>query len=159
MTKTEQSPATSVRRDITVPLDRASAFEVFTTRMDAWWPREHHIGSAEMAEAVLEQRAGGRWYEKGVDGSECDWGRVDVFDPPARVVLVWQLTPEWKFDPALETQVEVTFDEVRADSTRVTLEHHLEGLGEHAEQMRQMFEQPGAWAATLERYAEVAAAG
>jgi uncharacterized protein YndB with AHSA1/START domain len=159
MTQTEQSPATSVRRDVTVPLDRAGAFEVFTTRMDAWWPREHHIGAADIAEAVLERKAGGRWYEKGVDGSECNWGRVDVYDPPTRLVLVWQITPEWQYDSALETQVEVTFEAVADNATRVTLEHHLEGFGEHAEQMRQMFEQPGAWAETLNRYATVAAGG
>ena len=159
MTKTDQSPATSVRRDVTVPLDAAAAFELFASRMGAWWPREHHIGETALAEVVVEPRAGGRWHEKDVDGSECEWGRVDVWDPPARLVLVWQLSPEFQYDPSLETQVEVTFEVVSADSTRVTVEHHLEGFGEHAEAMRKVFEDPGAWSGTLQSYAAVAAGG
>ena len=159
MTTTNQTPTMSVRRDIIVPLDRAAAFDLFAGRMGAWWPPEHHIGDSELAEVIVEPRPGGRWHEKGVDGSECEWGRVDVWDPPARLVLVWQLSPEFRYDPELETQVEVTFDAVTADSTRVTVEHHLDGFGEHAEAMRKVFEDPAAWSGTLERYAAVAAGG
>jgi len=46
-----------------------------TADFDRWWPREHHIGSADLGEAALEPRAGGRWYERDVDGAECGWGR------------------------------------------------------------------------------------
>jgi len=76
-----------VRKTIVVKAPQARAFEVFTTRFGSWWPKSHHIGSAEMAEAIVEPRMGGRWYEKGVDGSECEWGKVLAWEPPFRVVL------------------------------------------------------------------------
>jgi hypothetical protein len=59
---------------VDAPLERA--FLTFTDAFGSWWPAEYHIGQADMATAILEPRAGGRWYEQGSDGSECDWGRV-----------------------------------------------------------------------------------
>ncbi len=65
----------TLQKEITVEAPREKAFRAFTAGFDRWWPRMHRISKAEMKEAVLEQKLGGRWYEKGVDGSECDWGR------------------------------------------------------------------------------------
>ena len=49
-------------------------------------------GTADLADAVLEPRTGGRYYERGVDGSECEnWGRVLACDPPHRIVVSWQI--------------------------------------------------------------------
>lgn len=148
----------SVRRSVTVPLTRERAFELFTTRMGAFWPRTHSIGSAELADAVVEPRAGGRWFERGVDGSECDWGRVAAWEPPGRVVLVWQIGPDWTVDPDLETDVEVTFTEEEPGRTRVDLVHrHLENFGDQGETMRGVFESPGGWPAILDAYVAAAA--
>jgi hypothetical protein len=69
-------PALTARKSLTVDASIAHAFAVFTTGFDGWWPRAHHIGKADLLAAVIEPHAGGRWYEKGVDGSECDWGTV-----------------------------------------------------------------------------------
>jgi len=74
---------------VAVPVERA--FRVFTDSFGTWWPPEYHIGQADMAAAILEPRAGGRWYEQGVDGSECDWGRVRAWEPPHRLVVTWQI--------------------------------------------------------------------
>ena len=53
------------------PIDKACG--LFTASFDAWWPRAFHIGAAEVDEIVLEPFVDGRWYERGVDGSERDW--------------------------------------------------------------------------------------
>lgn len=53
-----------------VPVDQA--FRVFTDSFNAWWPHQYHIGQSDVAEVILEPHEGGRWYERGVDGSECE---------------------------------------------------------------------------------------
>ncbi len=73
---TESTAAVEVVRSVSVPLSRARTFELFTTRMTEFWPKEPSIGSSEIAEVVVEPGNGGRWFERGVDGSECVWGRV-----------------------------------------------------------------------------------
>ena len=69
------STDTAIRKSITVAVPQDKAFSTFTAGINRWWPREHHIGQAELDEAIIEAREGGRWYERDVDGSECDWGR------------------------------------------------------------------------------------
>jgi uncharacterized protein YndB with AHSA1/START domain len=151
--------ATAVRQAITVAAPQERAFRMFTEGFDRWWPRTHKIGQAEMAEAVLEGRQGGRWYERDVDGSECDWGKVLVWDPPARLVLDWQLTGEWAYDADLHTEVEVTFVSEGPGRTRVELEHRgLDAYGGRAGEMRETFESPGGWPGILERFGQAAAA-
>lgn len=111
-----------------------------------------------MKEAVIEPRAGGRWFERGEDGSECQWGKVLVWDPPDRVVLGWQLNSQFKFDPAVVTEVDVRFIPESANVTRVELEHrNLERFGEQGEVLRQKVDSPNGWAGLLENYAAVAA--
>jgi uncharacterized protein YndB with AHSA1/START domain len=153
------STDTAVRTAVTVAVPQDQAFSAFTADINRWWPRDHHIGQAELDEAVLERREGGRWYERDVDGSECDWGKLVVWDPPSRLVLSWQISGEWAYDADLWTEVEVTFVAERPDRTRVQLEHRgLDAYGDDTEKMRDLFDSPGAWQATLERFAETAVA-
>lgn len=149
-----------VRHAVTVPLPIERAFSVFTEGFDRWWPRTHKIGAADMAEAVLEPRAGGRWYERGADGSECDWGTVRVFDPPRRLVVTWQINAQWQYDPdpARASEVEVTFTEDAA-GTRVELEHRLiERHGPDSEELRKAVDSGGGWPGLLDLYTKAAAA-
>ena len=121
--------------------------------MGAWWPLgSHHIGKADAKNAVIEPFVGGRWFEQGVDGSECDWGHVLAWDPPGRLVLAWQLSAEWKHDAALKTEVEVRFTAERG-GTRVDLEHRLlRNFGDRAEEMRSTFDSPSGWGGMLEAF-------
>ena len=115
---TEQAAATGVlapvRCAVTVPLSPDQAFALFTEGYNSWWPHQHHLGIADLAEAVLEPRVGGRYYERCVDGSECDWGKVLACDPPHRIVFSWQINAngdDWFLDPdpAHASEIEVTF--------------------------------------------------
>jgi uncharacterized protein YndB with AHSA1/START domain len=82
---------------IDAPID--GVFRTFTDGFGSWWPAQYHIGQADMATAILEPRQGGRWYEQGVDGGECDWGRVLAWEPPHRLVVTWQINGQWQYDP------------------------------------------------------------
>jgi uncharacterized protein YndB with AHSA1/START domain len=139
-----------VFRSVTVPLSPERTFELFTARMTEFWPREHSIGSSELAAVLIEPRVDGRWFERGVDGTECDWGRVAAWEPPRKLVLLWQIGADWRFNPSFETEVEVTFSQDAPGRTRLDLRHrHLERYGEAAEQMRAVFDSPGGWEGTL----------
>jgi uncharacterized protein YndB with AHSA1/START domain len=147
----------AIRREVTVGTGRARAFEIFTADMTSWWPSAHHIGSAPIEEVVVEPRDGGRWYTRHQDGSETSTGFVTAWDPPRRVALTWQIGADWAYHPDLVTSVEVTFHSDGPDRTRVVLEHSgLEAFAADAAAMRETFEAPGAWTATLDAYAAVA---
>ena len=159
---TQESPAThaQVRRSVTVALDTAAAFELFTAGFARWWPLEsHHVLEGEAETALIEPRPGGRWYERAPDGRECDWGCVRAWEPPNRILFAWQLTPEWKFDPdpARATEVEVLF-QAEGAGTRVTVEHRgFEVHGEPGVAMRGSVGGDGGWSGLLAAYSAAAA--
>jgi uncharacterized protein YndB with AHSA1/START domain len=138
-----------VRKTVTVRAGPATAFRVFTTSLDVWWPKTHHIGKCPDFSARLEPFEGGRWYEEGVDGSTCEWGKVLVWEPPLKLVLGWQIK-DWEYQPDVLTEVEVLFTPLADGATRVDLEHrHLERMGDSAERMRMNFDAPNGWGAIL----------
>jgi DNA-binding transcriptional ArsR family regulator len=121
------------RQEGTRRLYRARAFEIFTADMTSWWPPAHHIGSAPIAEIVVEPHEGGRWFTRHEDGSETSTGVVAVWDPPGRLVLTWQIGADWRYHDDLVTSVEVQFTEEAPGRTRVVLEHRdLEAFGADA---------------------------
>lgn len=143
-----------VRKSVTVEVPLDKAFDVFTTGFGRWWPTSHSIGKSALTTAVIEPKAGGRWYEIGEDGSQCDWGEVLAWDPPSRLTLAWRIGAGWRYDPALLTEVEIRFVALGQNATRVELEHRLlENMGETAETMREAFESEGGWSGLLDRYA------
>jgi uncharacterized protein YndB with AHSA1/START domain len=95
-----------------------------------------------------------------MDGSECEIGKVLVWEPPARLVLAWQLTHDWKFDPNLITEVEVQFIAEGANATRVDLEHgNLERFGAQADAVRAIYDSPSGWPGLLEAFAVCSSKG
>lgn len=158
---TPQATQLTVRKAITVEAAQEHAFAVFTEQMGSWWPLETKtIGSAKAQTAMVEPYAGGRWFERGVDGTECDWGRVIAYEPPGRLVLNWQISADWRYDPTINTEVEVRFIADGEARTRVELEHRglLEAYGERAEQIHALYDSPDGWADVLDRYAAATSA-
>jgi uncharacterized protein YndB with AHSA1/START domain len=146
-----------VRKRVTVETSAERAFQVFTAGIDRWWPRQHHIGKSPLARTLIEPGTGGRWYSVCEDGSECDVGKVLAWDPPRRVVLAWQITAQWQYDPAFVTELEVTFTPEGPRRTRVDLEHrNLERYGEPAPGLRKMLDAPDGWGLSLDSFARAA---
>jgi uncharacterized protein YndB with AHSA1/START domain len=147
-----------VRRSIEVAAPQAKAFDVFTRKTTAWWPKSHHVGKTPLVEAIIEPKVNGRWFERGADNSECQWGYVIAWEPPQRLVLAWQLNAKFEFDPHLVTEVEIRFTALALDRTRVDLEHRLlERFGEAASTVRHRIGSDGGWTAILRSFGATAA--
>lgn len=149
---------TALRLSIEVAVGADRAFEVFTTDFDRIKPREHNMLAEAIAETVLEPKAGGRLYDRGVDGATCDWGRVLAFDPPHRLILAWDISPHWQIEtnPDHTSEVEVTFTAIDSGRTRVDLEHrHLDRHGDGWQGLRGGLEAPDGWPLYLDRYAQL----
>ncbi len=140
----------SVRKSLTVKAPLERCFKVFTDGFGTWWPGTHHIAKVEMKDCFIERRAGGRWYERGVDGSECDWGRVLAWEPPNRLVLSWHLGSDWQYHAETWSEVEVTFVAEGPRATRVELVHrHLDRHGEGWRELAKGVSGEGGWSSLL----------
>jgi uncharacterized protein YndB with AHSA1/START domain len=161
MTTEQMTIADPVRETIVVdtPVDRA--FSVFTEGMASWWPENHHILRAPLAEMVFEPREGGHIYDRGTDGSECHWARILAYEPPRRLVFSWDISLSWEIetDPTKTSEVEVRFTPDGPERTLVELEHrHIERHGQGWEGMHAAVGSPDGWRVGLERFAEHAGA-
>jgi uncharacterized protein YndB with AHSA1/START domain len=156
-TMTEQTADVPVRKSIVVKAGAERAFNVFAEEFDSWWPRTHHIGNSPLKTAIIEGAAGGRCYNEQMDGTDCEWGTVLVWDPPRRLVFAWQINGKWQYEPDLakSSEVEIRFTPEPDGSTRVDLEHRY--LSRHgaadAEAIRKGIDSPDGWGALLQLFA------
>src|SRR5215218_1661723 len=122
---TTKDQQTAIRTDIVVEAPQDRAFRVFTEQFDKIKPREHNMLAVDIAESVFEPRAGGRIYDRGVDGGECQWARVRTYEPPDRIVFTWDISPQWQIETDLDraSEVEVRFIAETENRTRVEVAH------------------------------------
>jgi uncharacterized protein YndB with AHSA1/START domain len=149
---------TTVQTQVVVDAPLERAFSFFTEGFGTFKPREHNLLEVAIAETVFEPRVGGYLYDRGVDGSECRWARVLAYEPPDRVVISWDISPQWRLETDLEktSEVEVRFVAEAPERTRVELEHrNLERHGAGWEAVRDGVAGPEGWPLYLERFAEV----
>jgi len=145
-----------VRRQIVVDTPIENAFTVFTDRFGDFKPPEHNLLAAPISETVFEPRVGGHIYDRAVDGSECRWARVLVFEPPHRVVFSWDISPQWQIEtePENTSEVEVRFVAETPGRTRVELEHrNIDRHGPDWTSVADGVADEGGWPLYLARYA------
>ena len=107
--------AEAIRKTVLVDFTPEEAFDLFTARIDSWWPvRTHSYGGEAVTSVVFEGKQGGRVYEVNASGEQ-DWARVAEYDPPHRFLLEWLIGD-------CGTEVEVTFAP-EGPGSRVVLEH------------------------------------
>jgi uncharacterized protein YndB with AHSA1/START domain len=148
-----------IRRTVTVRIEQASAFDLFTNRMGTWWPvdsysravNEFEPGEVEVAELAFQGRMGGAILERLTDGRVLPWGEVAAWDPPQRVLLSWR--PHSLPEPP--TELEVTFA-ATDEGTRVDIEHRgWERLSEGFRSgLYEIYER--GWVTTLQRFVAAA---
>lgn len=155
MTPAEVEP---IRKSVVVGAAAERAFALFIDRFDAIKPREHNLLSVPIARTVFEPRVGGRIYDVGTDGSRCEWSRVLLYEPPARVVFSWDIGPTWRIesDPERTSEVEVRFIAESNERTRVELEHrHLERHGDGWQSVADGVGGDAGWPLYLGRFVDV----
>lgn len=142
---------------VTVDLPIERAFALFTGSLDTWWPHEFHLGQVDAAEIVLEPGVGGRWFERGVDGVERDWGRVLIWEPPHRVVFTWQINGFWQFDPdpAHASEIEVRFTAQSPGVTTLVVDHRFFDRLVQGQTIRDAITGGGSWKLLLDVYVEM----
>jgi uncharacterized protein YndB with AHSA1/START domain len=131
--------------DVEAPQDHA--FDTWTNGIGRWWPADHtHTGRPDL-QIVLEGRVGGRIFERTPDGQEHDWGEVTAWEPPTRLVYLWHL----RRDPSEATEVEIRFQSLAPEATRIDIEHRgWERLGAAGQDQRDR--NAGGWATLLPHY-------
>lgn len=146
----------AVRKSIRVkaPIDRA--FDVFTNGLTRWWPLNQGVGEKPIAKVLMEPRLGGRWLEISEAGTETTVATITHWQPPHRLVLLWQINAQWKPDAAMKSEVDIRFTADGPDATLVELVHHkFETMGAEAgASMRKDVD--GGWPGFLERFAQEA---
>jgi uncharacterized protein YndB with AHSA1/START domain len=155
---TTQANPTSIQTHVVVDAPQEQAFRVFVEHFDQIKPREHNMLAVDIEESVFESRPGGRVYDRGVDGSECQWARVLAYEPPERLVFTWDISPHWQIETDLDraSEVEVRFISESPDRTRVELEHRaLDRHGAGWEGLREGVAGDQGWPLYLGRYREL----
>ncbi len=128
-----------IRKQCELPLAVEEAFDLFTARLDSWWPLgSHSIAGAEVERVRFEPFVGGRVVEVASGGTEHSWADVLAWDPPHRFALSWHPT----VDAIAASIVEVTFTPTSRGSL-LTLEHGWwEEFGDDGHALRAQYD-PG----------------
>ena len=152
-THTDETSLVRTTIDVSVPPDRA--FEVFTTGIDSWWTRAHHVQTGELKEMGVDPFVGGRMWEENDAGEVCTWGRVLTWSPPLVFAFSWLIGPDWAAPgpDAPGSRVTVTFTPT-ATGTSVTLIHdQLDAHGPGWESVREGVGSDAGWPAGLRQFA------
>lgn len=152
---TTSTETTEVRTSIDVTAPPDHAFEVFTSGIDRWWTRSHHVQPGELKEIGVDPFVGGRLWEENDAGDVCTWGRVLAWEPPAMFAFSWLIGPDWGVPgpDATGSRVTVTFTAVPT-GTRVELVHdQLDAHGPGWEAVRGGVGSEGGWPAGLRQFA------
>lgn len=126
----------------------AHAFDVWTRRIDLWWPRGHSVSGDPGISVEIEPGIGGRILERTPGGDEHVWGEIRAWEPPDRLAFLWHIYGE----RPEATDVEVTFVPGGDGDTRVTVTHTgWERLSARRPDLRDRNE--AAWGRVLPHYA------
>jgi uncharacterized protein YndB with AHSA1/START domain len=148
-----------VRRSIVVPAPVPEAFRIYTECAAEWLPSGHTFIREPQA-IVMEPHVGGRFYERGPDGTEMTRGTITAWEPPLRLTVTWRIGPGWRpiFDDEHASVIIVEFNPSGSDATEVTLTYtHLERHGAEMAKMLRSAIETSSPDDTLHQYAQAVA--
>jgi uncharacterized protein YndB with AHSA1/START domain len=141
-----------VRKSVTVPAAPPRAFELFTARIQEWWPlATHSVGAGHAVGIAFGEGAGAAITETLADGTTSAWGTITDWEPPHRVAFTWHPGRA----AAEGTRVEVTFTPDGPDRTVVRLVHS--GWERRADGGSARDGYDSGWEPVIGRFAEAAA--
>lgn len=156
---THETAVEPIKHTVTVPIPPDRAFELFVDELATWWPAEYTWAGDALETIAIEPEEGGRCFERGPHGFECDWGRVITWNSPHRLGFTWQVSPARvpEPNPNKASDVDVRFVDETPSTTRVELEHRgFERHGEGGAGYRTGMASPQGWPYILDRYVAAA---
>jgi len=114
-----------VRKSVIVNVPIAKAWAIFTERPIEWWPDSHVLVKSPREIIVFEPMVGGRYYERALDGTVCQWGTILDWNPPQRLAMTWRIDGNWQMitNDEKASEIEVIFTALSEDTTEVELAH------------------------------------
>lgn len=139
-----------LRKVVSVPVDPGTAFEIFTSRINEWWPLvTHSVGEEQALSVTFGKQVGATIEEELADGSRQTWGEITEWEPPRRVAFSWH-----PGKPISEAGlVEVTF--TRRSSTLTVVELAHSGWERRPDGVRARQNYESGWDPVLERFTGV----
>jgi Activator of Hsp90 ATPase homolog 1-like protein len=106
-------------KTIIIDAPNPSVFDTFVSKFGLWWPRERFVRSSGtvLPTVILEAREGGAIFELSDTGTRLEWGTVTAIERDRYIKMQWHL------GRPVETIVEVVFEAITPDQTRVVLTH------------------------------------
>ena len=106
----------TIVKSLFLPLAPAAAFDLFTTRINAWWPPDRRHTRDPLSEIFLLQD--GRFFERTSEGRDVELGFVRSWQKPKLILLDFFIATSLE-EP---TEVEITFI-AEQQGTRLTVTH------------------------------------
>jgi uncharacterized protein YndB with AHSA1/START domain len=153
-----------IAHHVVVEVGTADAFEAFTAHLGAWWPLGYTFSGPDFADAAIEPRVGGVWFERNRAGEKLSWGEVRTYAPGEGLVLAFAIGADRKpVSNDAASEVEVRFPAAGPGQTRVEIEHRdFRRHGEGAEKLRTGMDSAQGWPlilAELRRWIDARPAG
>ncbi len=145
MTSTTSDDAIQITAKIYAPVE--DVFRRFVEQFAEWWPREYTFAGDDLLEIGIENRMGGRCFERDRSGVVLVWGEVTTWEPPHKIVFSWWISPQRQIEQQEEHASEVDVI-VRPSENGAQLELTHRHLSRHSgdwKMMRDMMASKHGW--------------
>lgn len=144
-----------IKRQITLTIKPAQAFQKFVHEFNEWWPPEYTWSQDKLEKIFINAHPGGLCTELGPRGFRCDWGRVSALDEGKRIDFSWQISAKREPipDPDQTGTIRVEFRANGDTGALVLFEHgDFDKYEADAGNYREMMNSEQGWPYILEKY-------